>query len=947
MLGDVTEPMHGEGDDTRLPRGTAIDRYVVVDVLGEGGMGVVYTAYDPELDRRVAIKVLRSSLVGEGRPRLIREAQAIARIAHPNVVAVHDVGELDGSVFVTMEFVEGRTLGRWLREETRSLPEILEVFLQAGRGLAAAHAVDLVHRDFKPDNALVGDDGRVRVVDFGLARGRGSAESIAPHMGLSSSSLDEALTEAGAVMGTPAYMAPEQLAGRMATAASDQFSFCVSLYEALYGERPFGGNTLATLSEAVYRGEVREPAPGRSVPTWLRKVLLRGLQTRAEDRHPSMDALLDELSRDPGGRRRRVIGASALGLGAVVVAFLAYRSGASQELAPCAGAAQDVQAVWNDERRDAIAAAFRATGAVHADDTWTRAEQRLDEYASGWAEQATRACVATHVDGTQSTARLELRRRCLAERLQSFDAVLEVMAHANTTMVDRAVQSARGLPDLAGCDDIAALEAGVAPPDQEDVRQQVEQIEAELARIDALGSAARYREQVEMLEDLLPRARATGYLPVVAGVEHALSGSQRALDMPEGMTNLRATFRDALAAGDDRRATMAAIDLAHELGYDQRLHEEGREWIAIAEALLHRIGGDPGFEIGLTNTLAIIAIRQGRFDEAQSLFERLVEKQRARDPESPNLAVALMNLGGAHAERRDYDRAREYMEQAAELTERLLGPLHPSMTSLWANLAAICVMQGRYEEAKVELRRALELQRKVLGERHPEVARSLVSLAVVERNLGDPVESERLHRQALEIRREKHGNDHPEVAESLRNLAHAVWDQGRDEEAIDLVREAEEIASRRLEPGHYEHGLNLTMLASLLVYAERYEEALEAAQRAIAVLDASGRGPADGIEARGAKGGAERGLERYDAAIVTLEEALRIAAEAGDEAALREDQLALIRFELALVLQESGRDPARAHQLATQARDGLRNASAGRDRERSTVETWLREHPAP
>jgi tetratricopeptide (TPR) repeat protein/predicted Ser/Thr protein kinase len=943
-LGDDTEPQAPSRDAPRLPRGTSIDRYVVIDELGAGGMGVVYAAYDPELDRRVAIKLLRPSLLGEGRPRLVREAQAIARIAHPNVVAVYDVGELDGSVFVAMEFVEGQTLNRWLRAKPRTIPEIVGVFRQAGRGLAAAHAADLVHRDFKPDNVLVGLDGRVRVVDFGLARGRGSVDSVGVVAGLSFSNLDEALTEAGTVMGTPAYMSPEQLAGRLATAASDQFAFCVALYEALYGERPFDGKSVESLTRAVIACAIREPAAGRSVPAWLRRAVVQGLQTAPKARHPSMEVLLRALAANPTRHRRRWLATSAAGLGALAVAVLAYRSGASRERSPCTAAADELGAVWNDDRRTAVAAAFHATGLPHADDTWERVSQRIDDYAHGWSGQATAACEATHVEGTQSAELLERRRRCMGERLQRLDAFLEVIAEPDAAIVDRAVLGVRALPDLGGCLDVDALEAGVAPPEQEDTRLEVAQLRDALARAEALYSAAKYREQLEQLEPLLERARHTGYLPIIAQVEHALAQTQRSLDLPDGMPMLRAAFRDALAAGDDRRAAMIAVDMGYELGYEQRLDDAGREWLDIAQALGHRVGGVPRLEIGVTNTLAAIAIRRASYDEAQALFEKVVELQRELDPDDPNVAVALQNLGSAYAERRDFEHAREYLQQSAEHTERVLGPKHPSMTSLYANLALLSVLQGRFEEAEPALERTLELQRAVLGEDHIETARSLVSMAVVQRNLGRPEAAEKLHRQALAVRLAKLGPEHPEVAESMRNLALTVADLGRPAEAVALAREAQETAGRRLGPEHPEHGTHAAMVATLLVEAGEPRQALQEAERAIEILDARGPGgPLSSLEARRVKGRAQRELGRHQAAIFGLEQAIVTAQT--DAAATNE--LAMLRFELAQSLRAAGRDPERTMQLAEQARDALREAAPARRRELERVEAWLAEPPPP
>src|SRR5262245_37690244 len=208
-------------------------------------MGVVYAAYDPELDRRVALKLLHAGGSVEARKRLLREAQAMARLAHPNVIAVHDVGTWGDEVFVAMEFVEGPTLAERVRDEEPGWREVLDLYLQAGEGLAAAHVAGIVHRDFKPQNALVGRDGRVRVLDFGLARGTGAlppreAEE-GPDSGAAPGLLVTPLTRSGSRMGTPAYMSPEQFEGLPADELSDQFSFCVALYEALYGERPFGG----------------------------------------------------------------------------------------------------------------------------------------------------------------------------------------------------------------------------------------------------------------------------------------------------------------------------------------------------------------------------------------------------------------------------------------------------------------------------------------------------------------------------------------------------------------------------------------------------------------------------------------------------------------------------------------------------------------------------------
>ncbi len=307
-----------------------IGRFTIVRELGAGGMGVVYVAYDEQLDRRVAVKLLRGSEADtEAKLRLQREAQAMARLSHPNVVTVHEVGTFQGQVFVAMEFIDGMDLRGWLKAERHDWRSVVAIFSQAGEGLAAAHDGGIVHRDFKPDNVLVGNDGRVRVADFGLAhafdaalvenpRPRTKADKTDISVGETtvdeeiSGRLDASLTKTGAIMGTPAYMAPEQFEGLRTDARSDQFSFCVALWEGLYGRRPFTGENLVALSYAVMDGKIEAAPTDAQVPAWLHAVLIRGLAPLPENRWLAMRPLLDALAKDPEIRRKRVLRWTAL-----------------------------------------------------------------------------------------------------------------------------------------------------------------------------------------------------------------------------------------------------------------------------------------------------------------------------------------------------------------------------------------------------------------------------------------------------------------------------------------------------------------------------------------------------------------------------------------------------------------------------------------------------------
>jgi serine/threonine protein kinase len=319
--GESAADLEDRPNDPLLP--ARIGRFAINRQLATGGMGVVYEAEDRELGRKIAIKLLRTSLPGadddddrESVDALMREAQTLAKLDHPNVVAVHEVGRLEGEVWVAMEFIEGQTLRQWLRERPREWPEVRDALVQAGRGLAAAHRAGLVHRDFKPENAMIDVQGRVRVLDFGLARaaGTGPPSSLVARMlrsgtaGLGSTS----------VAGTPAYMAPEQHLGLPCDARSDQFSFCVALYEGLYGVRPFPDGDAAQRFQAIMAGELRKPVRGRKAPLWLRAALVRGLQSVPSKRFPNMDALLDALTEAPKRRRRAVVAVSLVGLSAIV-----------------------------------------------------------------------------------------------------------------------------------------------------------------------------------------------------------------------------------------------------------------------------------------------------------------------------------------------------------------------------------------------------------------------------------------------------------------------------------------------------------------------------------------------------------------------------------------------------------------------------------------------------
>ena len=402
----------------------------------------------------------------------MREAQALAQLSHPNVVAVYDVGRVEDGVFLAMELVAGDTGDEWIKKRP-PWREVLQRFRDAGRGLAAAHKVGLVHRDFKPANLILGSDGRVRVLDFGLARTaqsgmhetpdleslgddastwsgdasdavetrdarlpqKGTATPLEPLSPTPQDSvkdpmtsserrlLDTPLTQVGAIVGTPPYMAPEQHLGGGCDARTDQFSFCVAFYQALYGERPFDGANYAELSTNIIKGKVKPAPAGSSVPAWLRAVVLRGLSVSPERRFASMDEILEAMARDPALRRRRIASAAAVTLLVAVAGVASWRS--LHGPSPCRGAEREVDGVWNDARKQAVRAAFAKTGKPFAADAFAAVAAALDSYGARWVAMQTEACEATRVRGTQSSELLDLRMQCLQRRLDDVRAQVD------------------------------------------------------------------------------------------------------------------------------------------------------------------------------------------------------------------------------------------------------------------------------------------------------------------------------------------------------------------------------------------------------------------------------------------------------------------------------------------------------------------------------------------
>jgi tRNA A-37 threonylcarbamoyl transferase component Bud32/tetratricopeptide (TPR) repeat protein len=823
-----------------------IGRYVVLGRVGHGGMGEVYAAYDPELDRKVAVKLVRahgdSGLnVSEKRARLLREAQAIAKLSHPNVVVVFDVGTFDQNVFIAMEFVEGQTVGAWLGEP-RSWREILAVYRAAGRGLVAAHGAGVIHRDFKPENVMVARDGQVRVMDFGLATqtleneratpagGTRDAEDIAravtarslaaleaqttaslsgrspvPAVSASGRRLESKLTETGAMLGTPAYMAPEQFSGKPADPRTDQFSFCVSLYESLYGERPFAGRSPAALMTNVLTGAISEPPPDARVPAWIRRILLRGLRRHPAERFPSMEALLEALAHDASRTQRRLVTAAAVtcavvGIGAASVGFRVSKAAAPSL---CGSGAPKLAGVWEigagggarggaapTPRRDAVHRAFAATGKSFAESAFGSVAQILDRYLGTWAGMYEDACRATHVRGEQSAEVLDLRMSCLAERLDRARALTDLFTAANATVVENAVAAASALPSFERCADVQLLRAVLPPPENPGARARVEALRRQLAQVKALGDSGQCAAGAAAASKLVDESFTLGYLPLQAEALNALAlFGNECTDPGRAVRQFKEAHWAAQASHHDEAAAEALIQMA-QLGAG-RLHDPGaaRDWIQLAGAILKRMGpGHPALEASQLAALGIITSREGQMEEGLADLERsLALKEKTLGAEHVDVVRTLNSIGMVLEEMGRPGESVVFYDRARAMALKLVGPDHPLLALTLANEGQALDALHRYDEARPLLERAVAIWRGA-GSGPFYLAYALTSLGESRLGLGDTSEAQRDLEEALSLYAQSPAASFPAARFAL---ARALWatPQAR-RRAIVLAHEA-------------------------------------------------------------------------------------------------------------------------------------------------------------
>lgn len=749
--------------------GARLGRYVILYPAGRGGMGEVFAAYDPALDRKVAVKLLRREIESEAaRNDLRREARTLAQLAHPNIVTVYDLGAFEDREFVAMEFVDGTTLSAWLAAEERPWREILAVFLEAGRGLAAAHAVGLVHRDFKPGNVMIDRRGGVRVLDFGLARWIARDELAAadpPPKVMESDPPGSSL-----LCGTPSYMAPERRAGRPADARSDQYSFCVALYEAL----PSG------------------------ISGWVRRALTRGLSASPEERHATMEALLAALS--PASRRSRRAWLAAAGgallAGSAAIALLAMRPPPE---ALCKGGDTQWTGVWDAGRKEQVRQAFLATGSPLAGTAFRGVESTLDRYKAAWLRMHEEACRATRVQGGQSEALLDLRMICLERRRTEAEALIGLLATMETPGVGRAVEAAEGLEGLAGCADRQALLSVVPPPAEPGHRTRAAAVRRLLGTVKAQEVAGQYRDALQSAEIALASAEDLGYRPLVGEAKFLFAQISGRLGRHE---KLRENLVEALAIAQETRHLELQAQTASFLIVTSFLRgdlEEARLWWRLSGGAVAALGGRRDLDSNRHFFYAMALFMAGRLEDAITSFETSLRLD--PDPTPLKRAAVLSNVASAQEGLGRLEESRRTLESVFSEVESRYGPEHPTLVSLGTSLGEVLLAQGRYEDASAACERAVALSDRALGADHPDVTPALTVLGEARIGLDQARQALPPLERAVRLRAGLQGN--PQLlADSGFQLARALRAAGQDApRALRLAREARAAYSQLGERG--------------------------------------------------------------------------------------------------------------------------------------------------
>ncbi|MCH9687142.1 MAG: tetratricopeptide repeat protein, partial [Deltaproteobacteria bacterium] len=875
------------------------------------------------------------------------------------------------------------TLTQWLKTTDRTWREVLEVFLPAGRGLHAAHMRDLIHRDFKPDNVMVSVDGQVQVMDFGLARAStgsstgSSTDNAAAELGLERDSALSQPTD-GRLAGTPAYMAVEQIEAKPLGPTTDQFAFCVSLWQGVCGQRPFEGELVSELYLNMVEGNVRPPPASARMPRWLKHVLLRGLDPQPAARWPSMEQLLSVLER---GRRRwrwqvALAGAAAIAVSAgSVFAWRQQQARAARELvATCEAEGATIDQIWNEGERDRVRLGLLGTKASFASDSLDTLVPWLDEYRDAWRAGRTEVCRHRTIERDWDEQRVDRSMWCFEDRRLQFEATINQIATSNVQAARRAVRVASYLEPVAACLDPQLLQRLPAPPLE--LRDEIRSIRADLTESDQLRHNGNFADSLEVARKARQRADTLGWPPLrasarlIEGVSARNTG--RFSDAEDALTT---AYFDAEAAGSIEVAFRAARSLVPTLCQLQRYHE-AETWSRHADALSPELSDPSGLDAAEKYYL-LQRVYDGLGDyEAAALAgeQALRLRTEALGPAHPITAAAVRNLGLAYLKQERFGEALEMFDRSAAVWEDAVGHDHPYVGGLAEHRGRALLAMGRVDEALASMQQALAIHQQVLRPGHPSLAENLGGLSEVLLALGRIDEAASANQRAMAIEHDEFGPGHRSFAARLRSASAIDLARGRSDIALERAMQARQFLEALLEPHHPELASAMERIADVMEQIGRYDDAVRhrrealtrresarglSARELITPLVRLGHTLRNGGELDDARQSYTRALKiaepQSPACVPSLTGLAEILLIEGDAVAARRHAEQAVRiveqrqpgprmaadahFALARALRISGEAEARVSSLAQRARDEF--AAAHRDARRAEIEGWL------
>lgn len=846
----------GRGARPAVPAITGcIGRYELAEELGAGAMGVVYRARDPELDREVAIKVLHAQPgVPENvlvQQRMLREGRALARIDHPNVVRVFDVGSSNGTMFVAMERAAGVSLRVWLAEP-RSPRAIVEVFVQCARGLAAAHEAGVIHRDFKPDNVVVDAGGHARVMDFGLAQTGGEAPTTAP----TQHDADVRITRTRGVVGTPAYMAPEQHRGEPIDARADQYAWGVALAEALGDARPFTAKTIDALLVEM-RGT---PTLSSTLPNRARRVLVRAIAFTPGARFPTMTAAADALA--PRRLRWPLVALAAVAMTVLGLALL------RPERDACDGVDAPITVAWSGARAERIAGIFAAASKPFATRAWQYARASTDNYARDWRVARIGVCRAGVQRGELDSAARSRIVHCLDRRVIELEAVLARWEVASIDALAAAPSMVDRLTAPARCSALETV-SDDAP-------------RAFAARFAAATVAADAGQPLEA--EALLTALAAELVPhpaLRAEVLTRLASVERDLGKRDAA---RAHLLDALAAAEsiraDRPRARAWIALAQSSAEDFSRAADARESLHLASAVLEHLDHPIDLARMHDSVRGLVALHENALDEAVEALRR------SNAPSVPptERAHRMQMLARALIARGDHAGALVELDRASQLLIQTLGPDAPQLVYVLNSSMEPLEYLGRGKEAIARGERALALLDASYGTDNPRRTQLLGNLATMYANTGDRAKARTLQEEVVRASERQLGPSAVPTANAHVNLASTLSELADYTAAIEHLERAKAIYTTALGADAPQLATVHSSLAGAHSQLRRPAEALAHAERALAIREAANVPP---------------GYLAYTRYVV---------AQALLEAGQRAPALAMARRALELPLGDTGRE---------------------------------------